>query len=65
MGPFSSIRTPFGGSFLRYRNQKANAGFALHCTGGVQARVLRALGSSAAGGSVGGPAQKDPAAVEW
>ena len=22
MGPVSSIRTPFGGSFLRYRNQR-------------------------------------------
>ena len=25
MGPFSSIRTPFGGSFLRYRNQTVSS----------------------------------------
>ena len=27
MGPFSSIRTPFGGSFLRYRNQVSGLHF--------------------------------------
>ena len=43
---------------------KANAGFRLHASGAAGARVLRALGYSGEHGSIRGPAERDPAALE-
>ena len=43
---------------------KANAGFQLHASGAAGARVLRALGYSGEHGSIRGPAERDPAAIE-
>ena len=43
---------------------KANAGFRLHASGAAGARVLRALGYSGEHGSIRGPAERDPAAIE-
>ena len=43
---------------------KANAGFRLHASGAAGARVLRAIGYSGEHGSIRGPAERDPAAIE-
>ena len=43
---------------------KVNAGFRLHASGAAEARVLRALGYSGEHGSIRGPAERDPAAIE-
>ena len=43
---------------------KAAAGFRMHANGPAGARVLRALGYSGEHGSIRGPAERDPAAIE-